>query len=91
MQSSTRLNTSLHTRKNAVVHVVRQRKQRLLRLLGSSSNRAALVEGAILHAALVHASDDVEIALVAPRGGPRVGNGPVLKKESQATNPKNKP
>lgn len=49
--------------------------------LGGSGNRAALVEGTILHAALVHASDNIEVALVAPRGGPRVGNGPVLKKE----------
>ena len=49
--------------------------------LGSSGNGAALVEGAVFHAALVHASDNVEVALVAPRGGPRVGNGPVLKKE----------
>jgi hypothetical protein len=60
--------------------------------LGGSGDRAALVEGTILHAALVHASDNVEVALVAPRGGPRVGNGPVLKKkvspEKSIQNPK---
>ena len=50
------------------------------KLLGGSGDGAAFVEGAILHAALVHASDDVKVALVAPRGGPRVGNGPVLHK-----------
>jgi hypothetical protein len=57
---------------------LRKRKQWLL---GSSGNGAALVEGTILHTAFVHASDDVEVALVAPRGGPRVGDGPVLEKK----------
>jgi hypothetical protein len=51
--------------------------------LGSSGNGAALVEGAVLHAALVHASDNVEVALVAPGGGPRVRDSPVLKKGSE--------
>ena len=53
-------------------------------LLGGTRDRAALVQGAILHAALVHSSDNVKVALVAPRGGPRVGDSPVLQqKESR--------
>ena len=49
--------------------------------LGGSGDRAALVEGTILHATLVDSSDDVEVSLVAPRGGPGVGDSPVLQKE----------
>jgi hypothetical protein len=47
--------------------------------LGGSGDRATFVKGAVLHAALIHASNNVEVALVSPRGSPRVGNSPVLK------------
>lgn len=68
------------------LHIVKTMgfRQKKLMLLGGTRDRAALVQGAILHAALVHSSDDVKVALVAPRGGPRVGDSPVLqKKESR--------
>ena len=65
------------------LHIVKTMgfRQKKLMLLGGTRDRAALVQGAILHAALVHSSDDVKVSLVAPRGGPGVGDSPVLQKE----------